>query len=294
MPLWRGGSTPSAGTIIAINNFLEMDYLKINKKIWERLSEDGQRIWSRRCSKERIEKAKSGNIELYLTPNKIMPKNWFPKKWKGLNVLGLGAGGGQQMPLISAAGATVTSLDLSEQQLKRDLKVCEEEKLSIKTHQGEIEDLSDFSDEKFDLVINAVSSCYTKNVKQVYKEAYRVLRSGGIFITAFMNPVWYALDKDPYYKNEELKLIYPIPWSSVDHFSKEGIDSAIKRDEPLEWGHSLSDLIAGQIESGFVITGFYEDYNGENYYNREKEDLLDSILPQYIVTRAIKLDKRIL
>ena len=255
-----------------------MDYLKINKKRWNKLSQD-RCPWSQRYSKERIEKAKSGLVEFAVTSQKLIPADWLPKNWKGLDVLGLASGGGQQMPLIAAAGAKVISFDFSEEQLKRDLEVCEEEGITIQTRQGEMENLSDFSDESFDFVINPVSNCYTKNVKQVWKEVYRVLRSGGILITGFNNPVAYALDTEAYEKNKELKLTRPIPWFDTDHLSQREMNDIVQKGEALEFGHSLSDLIGGQIEAGFLITGFYED---------EYNTLLDSILPWFIVTRAIK------
>ena len=258
-----------------------MDYLKINKKRWNQFSQSGG-PWSRRYPKERIEKAKSGVVELAVTSEKLIPKDWLPKNWKGLDVLGLAAGGGQQMPLIAVAGARVISFDFSEEQLKRDLEVCEEEGITIQTRQGEMENLSDFPDKSFDFVINPISTCYTKDVRQVWREVHRVLRPGGVFITGFNNPVAYALDPEAYDKDKVLKLTRPIPWFDTDHFSKDEINNIVQKEEALEFGHSLSDLIGGQIEAGFMITGFYEDYWGSEHR------LLDSILPQFIVTRAVK------
>lgn len=259
-----------------------MDYLKANKKMWNKFSRN-RGPWSRRYPKEQMEKAKSGVVELRMTSGKLIPKDWLPKNWKGLDVLGLAAGGGQQMPLIAAAGAHVISFDFSEEQLKRDLEVCEEEGITIQTRQGEMEDLSGFPSESFDFILNPVSTCYTKNVRQVWKEVHRVLQPSGVFITLFNNPVAYALDTEAYGKDKILKLTRPIPWSDEDHLSEEEINKIIQKEEALEFGHSLSDLIGGQIETGFMITGFLEDYWG-----REHNELLDSILPQFIATRAIK------
>ena len=146
-----------------------MDYLEINKKFWNKWSQE-KGPWSCRVSKEQIQKARSGIVELSITTSKLVPQDWLPKKWKGLDVLGLAAGGGQQIPLLAAAGANVTSFDFSEEQLKRDLEVCEEEELKIIIQKGEMENLSVFSDESFDFAINPVSTCYTKNVKKVWKE----------------------------------------------------------------------------------------------------------------------------
>lgn len=251
----------------------KMDYLKINKNFWNKWSQE-RGPWSCRVSKEQIQKARAGKVEFSITTSKPVPKNW-----KGLDVLGLAAGGGQQMPIVAAAGANVTSFDFSEEQLKRDLEVCKEEGLKITTQKGEMEDLSVFPDESFDFVINPVSICFTKNVKKVWKEIYRVLRTGGSFITAFDNPIAYSLDSKAYDENNEMKLIHSIPYSDIQTLFRE----EIKRQKCLEFGHSLSDLVGGQIEAGFKVTGFYEDYWGKDF-----EKSIDLIMPQFIATRALK------
>ena len=46
------------------------------------------------------------------------------------------------------------------------------------------------------------------------------------------------------------------------------------------FGHSLQDLIQGQIEAGFLIAGFYEDNDGS---------LLDKYIPTFFATKAVKL-----
>ena len=64
------------------------------------------------------------------------------------------------------------------------------------------------------------------------------------------------------------------------------MNNIIQKEGAFEFGHSLSDLIGEQIETGFILTGFYENYNG-----KEHDRLLDSILPQFIATRAVKSGK---
>lgn len=256
--------------------------MKINKKFWNKWSKEGG-PWSQRYPKERIKKARLGKVEIGVTTDKLVPKNWLPKNWKGLDVLGLAAGGGQQMPVIVAAGANVTSFDFSEEQLERDLEVCEEEGLKIKTQKGEMEDLSVFVDQSFDFIINPVSTCFISNVRKVWKEVYRVLRPGGVFITEFCNPISYALDKDSYEKKSEMKLVHSIPYSDLKSLSKKEIENIIKDSDSLEFGHSLSDLIGGQTDLGFKIVGFYEFYWGKQF-----PELIDSIMPSFIATKAIK------
>jgi len=56
--------------------------------------------------------------------------------------------------------------------------------------------------------------------------------------------------------------------------------SRVAAKEALEFGHSLDDLIGGQIAAGFAITGFFEDSSGG--------DFLDPYIDTFIATRAAK------
>jgi 2-polyprenyl-3-methyl-5-hydroxy-6-metoxy-1,4-benzoquinol methylase len=75
-----------------------------------------------------------------LTPKKPVPREWFGEV-KGLKVLCLASGGGQQGPLLTSAGAEVTLLDLSPAQLSQDRLVTQREGLRIELHLGEMTDL---------------------------------------------------------------------------------------------------------------------------------------------------------
>ena len=58
----------------------------------------------------------------------------------------------------------------------------------------------------------------------------------------------------------------------------------IEDGSPLEFSHTLDDLIGGQLDAGFVITGFYEDRQ-----NAEESEPLVAYMPTFIATRAVKL-----
>ncbi len=189
------------------------------------------------------------------------------------------AEGGQQGPVLAATGARVTVFDNSPAQLKQDQLVAERESLSIRTVEGDAADLSAFADESFDLIFNPCSTVFMPDVRPVWKECYRVLRHGGILMTGSMNPVHYIFDL---YKADEgiLEVANAIPYSDLTSSPKEELEEHMAKGLPLEFGHSLTDLLDGQCEAGFVITDMYEDY------------MLDSPLhnyhPNYLATRALK------
>jgi SAM-dependent methyltransferase len=255
-----------------------MDIRSYNREAWNREVEGGENRWSQPVSPEVIERAKIGQFSILLTENKPVPFEWFPPL-VGADVLCLASGGGQQGPVLAAAGARVTVFDNSPAQLKQDQLVAARESLSLITVEGDAADLSSFADESFDLVFNPCSTVFMPDVRAVWKECYRVLRPRGILMTGSMNPVHYIFDL---YKADEgvLEVTHSIPYSDLTSIPQEDLEELIEKGLPVEFGHSLSDLLGGQLDAGFVITHIYEDY------------MLDSPLhkyhPSYLATRSVK------
>ena len=163
-----------------------MDVPEYNREAWDRQVEDGNQ-WTVPVGPEVIEAARQGQWEVLLTDQKYVPRAWFPEM-AGADVLCLAAGGGQQAPTFAAAGASVTVLDNSPKQLAQDRFVAERESLDLKTVQGDMRDLSAFADESFDLVFHPVSNLFVPEVRPIWNEAFRVLRSGGALLAGFLNP----------------------------------------------------------------------------------------------------------
>ena len=57
----------------------------------------------------------------------------------------------------------------------------------------------------------------------------------------------------------EFRVAHRIPYSDLADLTDEERARLAVEDEPLEFGHTLDDLIGGQIAAGFALTGFYED-----------------------------------
>jgi SAM-dependent methyltransferase len=158
--------------------------------------------------------------------------------------------------------------------------VAVREKLNIRTVEGDMRDLSAFADEVFDLVFHPVSNVFCPDVRPVWREAYRVLRQGGSLLSGFANPIYYMFGTHAD-EQKSLQVRYAIPYSDLKDMESEELDICIEEGIPLEFGHSLTDLIAGQTDAGFAITGFYEDVCPDSP--------LSKFHPAYIATRAVKL-----
>jgi hypothetical protein len=92
-----------------------MDVVTHNRAAWNQQSRVGSR-WCQPVTADEISAARRGIWNVILTPNKSAPPEWFGKV-KGKRILCLASGGGQQAPILAAAGATVTSFDNSDEQL---------------------------------------------------------------------------------------------------------------------------------------------------------------------------------
>jgi SAM-dependent methyltransferase len=164
-----------------------MDIIDYNRSAWDREVERGNK-WTTPVSSEVVARARKGDWEVVLTPTRPVPRHWFPSELRGASILCLASGGGQQGPILAAAGADVTVLDNSGKQLAQDRMVAERDGLTIRTVQGVMADLSAFEDGSFDLVFHPISNLFAPAVRPVWRECFRVLNSNGAMLAGFMNP----------------------------------------------------------------------------------------------------------
>ena len=81
-----------------------MDIRAYNRAAWDREVERRNR-WTIPVDSEAVERARHGDFSIVLTPVKPVPRDWFPTL-ENARVLCLASGGGQQGPILAAAGAT--------------------------------------------------------------------------------------------------------------------------------------------------------------------------------------------
>lgn len=252
---------------------------KLNRIAWDRQVASGN-PWTIPVTSEIIAKARNGQFSIVLTPNKSVPRNWLASI-KGKSILGLACGGGQQGPVLAAAGAKVTILDNSPAQLERDRKLSDSENLEIQTVLGDMRDLSEFPDSSFDLIVHPCSNCFVPEIQPVWNEAFRVLKSGGTMISGLVNPVIFTMD---FAKGREgiAQMKYSIPYSDLDHLDDPEIKKLQQDGEPIAFGHTLEDQIGGQTRAGFHIIDFYEDRW------REDDSPVHKFINTYFATRSLK------
>jgi SAM-dependent methyltransferase len=255
-----------------------MNLLEHQRRAWDRQVGLGN-VWTRPVGPEVVEAARRGEWSVLLTEQRPVPRGWFPAELGGLEILCLASGGGQQGPTLAAAGARVTVLDNSPAQLAQDRLVAGREGLDLRTFEGDMADLSRFGDESFDLVFHPVSNCFAAAVRPVWREAFRVLRRGGLLLAGFNNPAVYVFDLEDG-RQDKLEVKYALPYSDAESLDGAEREKVLASGRPLEFSHTLEDQLGGQLAAGFHLTALYED--------RHRGLRVAEFMPTYLATRAVK------
>lgn len=249
---------------------MKSHYLTLNQAHWDKQAAM-QNQWSKPVDDKEIIEAKKGNWKVHLTPNPVK-KEWLVDI-KGKNIL-----------CLASAGGIVTVFDLSEGQLSKDSQLAQKHQLALTTQQGDMADLSVFSDESFDIVFHPISNLYVPDVNPVWQECYRVLRKNGVLMASFYNPVVFVDDRNQALRAQGLmRPTYRLPYSDQNSLPSDILQEKIAKGDGLVFGHSLTDLIGGQLRAGFLLQDFVEDFAPQARF------LIDSYIPTFLASKAIKI-----
>jgi len=108
---------------------------------------------------------------------------------EGKDILEVGCGGGQNTIVLAKWGAKSVGLDISEEQIKYARKLAKNNNVDVSFYLGNMEDLSMFENETFDIVLSSCAIGYSQDPKQVFHEVSRVLQKGGLFVFCVVHPI---------------------------------------------------------------------------------------------------------
>ncbi len=248
-----------------------MNYTDINSATIDQWCRDGWE-WGRPISHEVYEYARQGKWGVYLTPTKTVPQSWFGSL-NGKKLLGLASGGGQQIPVFSALGAECTVLDYSEVQCESERMVALREGYDVQIIRGDMTQRLPFEDDTFDIIFHPVSNCYVEKVEPIFRECYRILKSGGLLICGLDIGINYIFDDTETYLQNKLPFN---PLRDPDLYQQ-----SMQNDWGIQFSHTFEEQVGGQLAAGFRLTDLYEDTNGSG-------KLHEHHVPTFVATRAVK------
>lgn len=214
------------------------------------------------------------------------PLGWLGGSVAGQRILCLAAGGGRHGPLLAAAGARVTVVDLSEGMLARDREVAKARGLNIRTVQASMDNLGALSGERFHAVIQPVSTCYVPDVRRVFFQVADVLEPDGLYISQHKQPV--SLQSGPftvgagYPVRIQARHRGPLPPAAKDCWHREH--------GTVEFLHTLQDLLGGMCHAGFVIEDVMEPNHADPQAPANTFPHRCLFVPPYLAIRARRRD----
>ena len=249
----------------------ERQYQDINAAAIDRWVAEGW-LWGQPVSHEAYLRATEGDWQLVLTPTKPVPATWYPPL-EGADVLGLAAGGGQQMPILAAAGANCTVLDYASSQIESERAVAAREGYEITVCQADMTKPLPFDDSSFDLVINPVSLCYVCEVEPIWREVCRVLRPGGVLLAGLDTGINFVVDED------EKRIVRGLPFDPIADPTLMAVLE--EEDGGVQFSHTTGELLGSMLRAGLVLDDLYDDVN-------EEGRLGELGIPSFLAVRAHK------
>jgi len=90
----------------------------------------------------------------------------------------------------------------------------------------------------------------------------------------------FIFDEDACFERGELVVRHRLPYSDLTHLDDAQLARLRGTDVPVEYSHSMAEQVGGQLDAGFVITGFRE--------RPHHAGPTAAYLPGYFATRARK------
>lgn len=264
---------------VAVQQDAFVDVFRANRAAWDRAAAQGN-PYTIPASAGGLAETRQGRWQICVSDTKPVPREWLGEV-AGRRILCLAGGGGQQGPILAAAGAQVIVLDASTGQLEQDRAVADREGLELTTIQGDMANLSMFDNEEFDVIVNPVSTLFVADLAPVWSECRRTLRPSGTLITGFLNPDEFVFDPDALDDRGEFIVRYPLPY--IEHEVLTETEAAARRaaGQMFHFSHTMEAQLGGILHAGFAITGFYEDRRPDSDGNPIRH-----YLPSYFIVRA--------
>lgn len=201
-----------------------------------------------------------------------------------MRVLDLGCGAGQLTYHLAQAGASeVIGLDVSD----RMLHVAMTERADPRvTYMRESIEGARFPAERFDLVVSSLALHYVEDYIHLVQRIHGWLVPDGVFVFSTEHPVFTArASDDGWVRNADGEALH---WA-IDRYGEEGLrEEHWFRDGVQKFHRTLSTLLNGLIEAGFVIERVAEPMPDDDMLRRHPDWVDERKRPIFMLVRARK------
>lgn len=172
---------------------------------------------------------------------------------QGAAVLDLGCGYGWHCQYAAEQGAAeVLGIDASERMIAEAQRRCAHPRVRY-----QVQGLGDYDypPEKYDLVLSNLTLHYVADLEAVYRQVYRTLKPGGVFLFNIEHPVFTAGVNQSWVVDLEGKILhwpvdrYFCPGERVTSF----LGHAVRKQH-----HTLTQILMGLLETGFCLEAVEE------------------------------------
>jgi SAM-dependent methyltransferase len=244
-----------------------------------------QKIWDEKARNHSVFATPATAEDLKNPLERVDQCGWLGGSVKGKKILCLAAGGGRHSVLFAAAGAEVTVVDISGKMLELDRKVALETGLKFEIIQASMDRLTMIGPDRFDIVVQPVSTCYVPEIGLVYLEVARVLKMDGLYISQHKQPASLQSFLDPggngYVLSEPYFRKAPLPPVQKP--------SLLRERGAVEFLHRWDQLLGELCKSGFVIENIAEPRHGRDDAAPGSFEHRCFYLPPYIKIKARKI-----
>jgi ubiquinone/menaquinone biosynthesis C-methylase UbiE len=171
----------------------------------------------------------------------------------GKRVLEIGCGGAQASIAFAKQGAVVTAIDVASSEIEFARELAQAHQVSIGFHQRDMADLSPVASASQDVVFSAYAFNYADDLFSCFKEAHRVLASGGLFVWSGAHPFGHSID----HNTLRLSRSYFETGKSVVGEETGCAFASVHR--------TVSDYFNLLVDAGFVLEGMVEPDSRQRY-----------------------------
>ena len=200
-------------------------------------------------------------------------------------IVELGCGAAENSITLAKKGGICTGVDMSLEQLKIAKNLIKENRVKIELIEGDLENLVMIDDDIFDIAISIFALDWMQDLNVAFKEAYRILKTNGIFVFSMQHPIYNLLGAEDL-DLKELKISGSYFEKEVTFVESTGIDLRVHASK-------ISDIINGLIRVGFNIETILEPKPLERDVIPHEEGYQEifEMIPSTLICKALKVPK---